>query len=113
MAALCAWDLTHVEKVPVHVIDFGQPRVGNPAFASSFNSLANEWRVTHWNDIVVHLPPEALGFHHTATEFFYNEANTSWKQCDGSGGALCGWPAPGPVYLFLTRHHRCRGLKLR
>jgi predicted lipase len=47
---------------------FGQPRVGNDAFATVFKSLVNEYRVVHYADIVPHLPPEVLGFHHVPTE---------------------------------------------
>ena len=47
---------------------FGQPRVGNAAYATAFSSLAQEFRVVHYKDIVPHLPPELLGFHHVATE---------------------------------------------
>ena len=47
---------------------FGQPRVGNEAFANVFKTLVSEYRVVHYADIVPHLPPEVLGFHHVATE---------------------------------------------
>ena len=44
-------------------INFGCPRVGNPAFAeyyATFN-IYQTWRFTHYNDIVPHLPALALG----------------------------------------------------
>ena len=47
---------------------FGQPRVGNAAYASYFSKVASEYRVVHYMDIVPHLPPQALDFHHVGTE---------------------------------------------
>ena len=42
----------------VQVMTFGQPRVGNAAFASLYSTLVpNTIRVTHEHDIVPHLPP--------------------------------------------------------
>lgn len=42
----------------VQVITFGQPRVGNEAFASQYSKLVpNTIRVTNGHDIVPHLPP--------------------------------------------------------
>lgn len=47
---------------------YGQPRVGNPAFANAFADSIGEYRVVHYADIVPHLPPELLGFQHVPTE---------------------------------------------
>lgn len=42
----------------VQLMTFGQPRVGNAAFASCFAKyVPNTIRVTHGHDIVPHLPP--------------------------------------------------------
>jgi hypothetical protein len=41
-------------------------------------------RVVHDADIVPHLPPEALGFRHSATEFWYTN-DSDFKECDSSG----------------------------
>jgi len=50
------------------VITFGQPRVGNPAFAEHINTVLVDKgkliRVTHGNDPVVHVPWQAWGFKH-------------------------------------------------
>jgi Lipase (class 3) len=67
---------------------FGQPRVGNEAFASWFDQQipAGSWyRLVHYADIVPHLPPEALDFYHVMTEVWYNEAQTSYQVCTASG----------------------------
>lgn len=42
-------------------------------------------RVIHNADPVPHLPMLWMGFHHTATEVWYNEPQTSYVVCDGSG----------------------------
>lgn len=42
----------------VQVITFGQPRIGNAAFASHYSKhLPNTIRVTNGHDMVPHLPP--------------------------------------------------------
>ena len=50
------------------VVTFGQPRVGNSAFATHMDNVLVKtrrlMRVTHGNDPVVHIPPEAWGFRH-------------------------------------------------
>lgn len=87
MAALCAWDLHHSGFRVNTMYTFGEPRVGNTDFYTAFKAampgVMN--RVTHYKDIVPHLPMEIMGFHHVATEVWYDEANTSHKVCDGSG----------------------------
>lgn len=46
------------EAENVQVMTFGQPRIGNAAFASYYKQfLPNTIRVTHDHDIVPHLPP--------------------------------------------------------
>lgn len=89
------------------VVTFGSPRVGNAAFRDAhYAAMAHPegdggqgggggggpgagagaavpcWRVTHYRDMVPHLPQEALGYRHVATEVYYNEANTAYRVCD-------------------------------
>jgi hypothetical protein len=81
------WDL-HAAGIPLAVgYTFGQPRVGDETFAKAFTAAGlRQWRVTHDRDPVVHLPPEALGFYHTATEVYYpGLASQGYTVCDGSG----------------------------
>lgn len=88
LSALAAWDLQYnnpTAKIGTFY-NFGQPRVGNDAFANSFKSQPfQEFRVVHYKDVVPHLPTEGMGFHHVPTEVFYNEASSSYTVCDGSG----------------------------
>ena len=47
--------------------------------------MPNQWRVTHYKDIVPQVPPQKpLDYHHVATEMYENE-NGSVKTCNGSG----------------------------
>ncbi|XP_047314999.1 lipase-like [Impatiens glandulifera] len=59
MAAFCALDLrVNHEARNVHVVTFGQPRIGNADFASYYSELVpNTIRITNEHDIVPHLPP--------------------------------------------------------
>jgi len=87
MAGLCAFDLNNL-GYQVTGYTFGQPRDGDARYSKTFaqNFPSGTWyRVTHNADIVVHLPPEFLGFQHTDTEVWYNEDSTSYTVCDGSG----------------------------
>ena len=78
------------EQSDVEVDDgytFGQPRTGNKAFSEAFRAAGlTLWRVTHGEDPIVHLPPKALYFHHTATEVYYaGLTSDGHKVCDGDG----------------------------
>jgi hypothetical protein len=91
VALLAAVELQLELKIAAHrVYTFGLPRVGNKQFAAFANSLlrvagTTVYRVTHYADPVVRLPPTLFGYKHTAREVWYNEANTNYRVCDGSG----------------------------
>ena len=63
------------------LITFGSPRVGNKEFVNSINNI-NSFRITHYYDIVPHLPQELLKYRHIYQEVWYNEDNTDYKICD-------------------------------
>ncbi|ESR32878.1 Lipase 3 domain-containing protein [Citrus sinensis] len=98
MAAFCGLDLTvNLGIQNVQVMTFGQPRIGNAAFASYYTQLVpNTFRVTNDHDIVPHLPPYYSYFpqktyHHFPREvWLYHIGLGSLiyeveKICDGSG----------------------------
>ncbi|CAL0309031.1 unnamed protein product [Lupinus luteus] len=98
MAAFCALDLTvNQHEKNVQAMTFGQPRVGNSAFASLYSKrVPNTIRVTHDHDIVPHLPPyyshlPQITYRHFPREvWLYNIGLGSLiysveKICDGSG----------------------------
>lgn len=97
LACLCALDLTVNAMVPnVKLFTFGQPRVGNRAFALYFDEhVPDSTRMVHGNDLVPHLPPlsqarRLYSYYHTATEVWIHKL---WgfgpieviRVCDSSG----------------------------
>ncbi|KAJ3024036.1 hypothetical protein HKX48_007967 [Thoreauomyces humboldtii] len=72
----------------IQVYTYGEPRVGNPAFAAWVYTLpfsSKIYRVTHLADIVPHLPPQFLGFLHHRSEFWINSAGTIGTCNDATG----------------------------
>ena len=66
-----------------YFVNFGSPRVGNVYFVDSYHSYdIPSYRVTHYYDIVPHVPEEFLGYSHISNEIWYNEANTEYRICD-------------------------------
>jgi len=93
-ATLMAFDLARGAKGSglslKSVVTFGSPRVGNQAFVDAHGQFINpdatvQWRVTHYRDMVPHVPQEALFYRHVSTEVYYDEPSTTYKVCDGSG----------------------------
>ena len=92
LAGLCSVDL-RVKLGTTYKIEmnnFGMPRLGNSAFASDFAKFVDiSWRMVHQDDIVPHLPPSDVGYHHVATEVWSKNHTASgaleYIVCDGSG----------------------------
>jgi predicted lipase len=90
MATLLAYDILTIYTgfQLSYLITFGSPRVGNPAFASSFTKYNKgvSYRITHYYDIVPHVPEELFGYLHLSNEIWFNEENTHYAECNDSGG---------------------------
>ncbi len=74
LATLLALDVTgnNIFKTPV-VYTFASPRVGDKVFAGTLDGFVEtHWRVANLNDIVPHLPPQLLGYHHADAELPIN-----------------------------------------
>jgi len=86
-ATLCALDLLQHGVNNVQHWTFGQPRVGNQAFANYFNSqVTTRYRTVNQNDLVPHVPPSSLlGYYHVATEVWFPSNYQSYVICPGSG----------------------------
>ncbi len=57
-----------------NMINFGQPRFGDKAYAAfSAKIFPNQWRVVHRRDVVPHSPSELQNYHHTTTEMYEDE----------------------------------------
>ena len=74
--------LKHSSKV-IEIHNIGCPRVGNTNFAQFVQSKVDKiFRVVHNRDLIVHLPPLELGFHHPAYEVFWDEAMDNYEICN-------------------------------
>jgi len=66
-AALFALFLKQQKGIDCVVYTFGGPRIGNRAFADTYNSVVSSaYRFVHHKDIVPHLPPSLIGYYHEA-----------------------------------------------
>jgi len=89
LSTLCVFDLTYVmhsRYTPI-VITFGSPRVGNTEFVNQFMKFgfyAN--RITHWRDVVPHVPQELLDYQHIPQEIWYSENNDEYTICNDYDG---------------------------
>lgn len=83
MAIHTALDMKKLHGSVAYVYTFGQPRVGNQAFASFYQSqVANTFRVINYADMVPHVPPNALSFKHGGHEIWYNPRGMkAYKTC--------------------------------
>lgn len=67
----------------IYLTTFGSPRVGNQDFVNDFNKYnVYSKRVTHYYDMVPHLPQNDLNYHHVSQEIWYTEDNTEYKECN-------------------------------
>ena len=81
LATLLTYELN--KDYNISLITFGSPRVGNKEFVKEMlkqNFLSN--RITHYFDIVPHLPQEILNYKHLPGEIWYNELNSEFKICN-------------------------------
>eukprot|EP00911_Craspedida_sp_UC1_P000836 UC1_evm2s641 len=92
LAQLAALDYTAAGLSPIpNLVTAGSPRVGNSQFATWSNETLTRaaWRLTHAHDIVVHLPLEAMGFHHAPWEIYQDTktftGQSNLRICDRSG----------------------------
>lgn len=90
LAAITAIDFSISYGIKTsRVVTYGEPRVGNDAYAAFFQRTVPEaWRVTHNKDIVPHAPPAWMGFTHAPTEIFY-ATDSTYKICSGGEDSTC------------------------
>lgn len=86
LASNAALDLKLNHGMETSVVNFGSPRPGNYDYHLALLAEVPHTRVTHRNDMVVHVPPQWMGFYHAATEVYFHGRNSSnFQICDGSG----------------------------
>ncbi|BBG93224.1 alpha/beta-Hydrolases superfamily protein, partial [Prunus dulcis] len=102
MASFCALDLRVNQKERnVQVMTFGQPRIGNAAFASYFSELVpNTIRVTNEHDMVPHLPP-----YYT---YFPQKTYHHFQERSVSGNSISDHLVYFGVELMAKTWRRCR-----
>ncbi|EKV02396.1 putative lipase [Leptolyngbya sp. PCC 7375] len=86
LAKLCAVDLQYnfSPDISVEVYTFGAPRVGNKAFAESYNRrVPNTWRFVNGNDVVSGLPRRWQRYRHVDERIRFN-VMFSWRIISGS-----------------------------
>ena len=87
LATLLAYDIlnNYSELFLNYLITFGSPRIGNKNFVESFSSFNfNHYRITHYYDMVPHIPQEFLHYLHLPNEIWYDETNSKYTICDDS-----------------------------
>jgi len=86
LGSLCAADLFQA-NLPVSLITFGQPRVGNSNFASWYAGLGYPiWRVTNERDIVPHVPFRFFQYEHFPREIWFQNNYVNFQKCSKSNG---------------------------
>ncbi|KIY51646.1 lipase [Fistulina hepatica ATCC 64428] len=71
-----------IPDATVNVIDFGQPRVGNPAFALWVDENVNLTHINNKEDYVPIIPGMSLGYAQPSGEIHIQDSE-QWIACDG------------------------------
>jgi len=97
---------------------FGSPRTGNQAFTDyvfKLFSTQGYQRLTHYNDVVPHLPPTEFGFNHAGNEvWYYQEGNQlTYKQCNNSPGKPENFSCANSIFATgVAAHLRYLGVQI-
>jgi hypothetical protein len=71
-----------IPSISVKIITYGQPRVGNQAFADYMDAnFPDLTRVTNQRDLIPIVPGRFLGFHHSHGEI--HRKDNTWSACAG------------------------------
>ena len=101
-------DIASNLRKPVTVYNFGEPRVGNQAFAqwaTTVLSSGEQYRVTHKADPVPHLPPMSWGYLHTPHELWYdNNGDSSYQNCTDSASAEDSKCSDSTIPIAISDH---------
>jgi len=70
MSAISAFDFQNDKNIPVEVVTFGAPKVGNAAFAAEFDSKIKCTRIVNDNDGIAHAPL-FRGYRHVGSDVIH------------------------------------------
>lgn len=90
------------------VTTFGSPRVGNEAFFEAYSAavpINASQRVTHYHDMVPHVPQTLVSYHHVAREVYFDEPSAHYTLCDGSGEDSACSNSCSPLHCTSTEDH--------
>ncbi|OQS00692.1 lipase [Thraustotheca clavata] len=88
IAAIATIDLHEQYNISIEqLVTFGEPRVGTKGFVEYLlKTVPYLARITHWRDLVPHVPFRWLGYLHGAQEIWYSEDSSVYKLCDPHDG---------------------------
>lgn len=67
---------------------YGQPRVGNKAYAQFHQAqISQNYRLVHNKDVVPHKPANKIGYTHSGYELWYSEGMVSYTACKGDSNS--------------------------
>jgi len=84
LSVLGALDLQSNTSFQITLYNFGDPRVGDYNFYNyAKTNLPSSFRFTNHRDLVPHLPPITMNYHHIVTEIWFN--GNTFITCDQTG----------------------------
>lgn len=91
VASICAFDLALNHNTRIDSVwTFGSPRIGNDAWTQYFHKLIPvHYRITHYRDVVPHIPFKWMGFMHLTQEVYYDQTCSSYRVCTEREDKTC------------------------
>ena len=83
-SALLAYDYLNKKSLPIEVVTFGTPRLGNKEFADAFNSEMKCTRIINDRDVVPLAPLKILGFHHVGNNLIHIKDGQAFSENHGT-----------------------------
>lgn len=91
---LLAYDYLNDKNLPIEVVTFGAPRLGNKVFVDAFNKDIKATRVVNDRDVVPLAPLKMLGYHHVGTKLIHMKNSNVYEQ-DKSAARRVVWRVKG------------------
>ena len=86
LSILSAFDYVNPKKIPISVVTFGSPRIGNKTFAENFNKEISCLRIVNDRDVVSVAPFQFMKFYHVGETIQLKQDevvvgdNTMWER---------------------------------